>query len=433
MRDLKESWSDSKAVWLPSIWIGLSMCRPPSLFFNPGAISIAASEQASSSILNRGIYVILAIAGVFALLAREDRKVRKALFGAPAVLVFCGYLALSILWSDVPLYSLRRYMKFCGLLLMVLIVVTEKEQLRAITQAIRRSTYFLVPLSLLFVKYYPELGRGYDRWTGSPQNFGVAYDKNMLGKMCLVIVVVLTASILRRFDTGFLIENRGSFWVDLGLLGLTVYLFTYTNSVTSYISAIVGVAVLLLLRVSHLKRHVGFYLSLAFIVGGATLLSSGIGASMVESFGRDLTLTNRTEIWGELIRFSENPLVGTGYESFWTGARLEAILMRRRINEAHNGYLEIYLNLGLVGLALIGLLLLSAYRRAIALVGRAFPFGQLALALWLTIVTYNFAESGLNGQNITLFLFLMLAIQSVDLLPDGESDFTGPSALRAHR
>ena len=66
-----------------------------------------------------------------------------------------------------------------------------------------------------------------------------------------------------------------------------------------------------------------------------------------------------------------NPWVGTGFESFWLGDRLQTLWNLKfyenfYINEAHNGYIEVYLNLGLVGVSLIGLLLLTAYRKSIA-------------------------------------------------------------------
>ena len=59
-----------------------------------------------------------------------------------------------------------------------------------------------------------------------------------------------------------------------------------------------------------------------------------------------------------------NPLVGTGYESFWLGPRLKDVWAQTGagINEAHNGYLEVYLNQGLIGLVLLGGFLIASYR-----------------------------------------------------------------------
>lgn len=416
-RDLSETSGESKALWLPSIWVGLSLSRPPSLWFNPHAISIATGEGGQGNLLDRGIFVVLFVAGLLVLFAQKNGRWQRALFGAPFLLLFFGYCALSIVWSDVPLYSLRRFVKFSGMIMMILIVVSETKQLQAVTRIIRRSAYVLVPISLLFIKYYPNLGRGYDPWTGLPANFGVAFDKNMLGKMCLAVVVVLTASIICRGKeqpSG----DRMSLWIDIGILGITLYLFSFTNSATSEISAIVGVGFLLALKIPYFRRYAGLWLFVGLFVVLSAEVMYDVSARVAEEFGRDPTLTNRTEIWSELIDRAGNPLVGTGYESFWTGPRLAAITLTRHINEAHNGFLEVYLNLGLIGLGLVGILLLSTYRRARELLNRGSPFGGLALTLWVVVLTYDITEAGLSGQNIVLFLFLLLAVESKRILPE---------------
>jgi len=54
--------------------------------------------------------------------------------------------------------------------------------------------------------------------------------------------------------------------------------------------------------------------------------------------GRDSTLTGRTDIWARVIALVHNPVIGTGFESFWLGKRLEAMqLYQRGLNETHNG------------------------------------------------------------------------------------------------
>ena len=89
------------------------------------------------------------------------------------------------------------------------------------------------------------------------------------------------------------------------------------------------------------------YLVLAFGFG------IDISARLAEAVGRDPTLTGRTVIWNAVLSTHTNPLIGSGYESFWLGPRLQEVWAQTGggITEAHNGYLEIYLNLGIVGLS----------------------------------------------------------------------------------
>jgi len=76
--------------------------------------------------------------------------------------------------------------------------------------------------------------------------------------------------------------------------------------------------------------------------------------ALLQTMGRNPTLTGRTEVWKAILPFAQNPIFGSGYESFWLGDRLVTIgqmINSPGIQEAHNGYLEIYLNLGWIGLA----------------------------------------------------------------------------------
>ena len=86
--------------------------------------------------------------------------------------------------------------------------------------------------------------------------------------------------------------------------------------------------------------------------------------NLLGAVGRDPTLTDRTAIWSIVLSMHTNPLVGTGYESFWLGPRLQKVwqLFGATINESHNGYLEVYLNLGLIGVLLLVGLLITSYR-----------------------------------------------------------------------
>ena len=67
-----------------------------------------------------------------------------------------------------------------------------------------------------------------------------------------------------------------------------------------------------------------------------------MNGAFAASVGRDPTLTDRTKIWSLVLSMHTNPLIGTGYESFWLGPRLLKVWQGGLggINEAHNGYLE---------------------------------------------------------------------------------------------
>jgi O-antigen ligase len=105
-----------------------------------------------------------------------------------------------------------------------------------------------------------------------------------------------------------------------------------------------------------------------------------------------------------------NWLLGTGYETFWLGPRLQTVWAKFAVvNEAHNGYLEIYLNLGLMGLFLLGGFLLASYRTICRRLMPHSGFGSLTLTLWTVLLFYNVTEAAFKGQLMWL-IFLLGAI-----------------------
>ena len=91
-----------------------------------------------------------------------------------------------------------------------------------------------------------------------------------------------------------------------------------------------------------------------------------------------------------------DPLLGTGFESFWTGRRLERVweMTMKGLSVAHNGYIEIYLNLGFTGIALLGWAIIAGYRRATNLLRSDPQAGRLRMAIISAGVIYGVSEDG---------------------------------------
>jgi len=107
-----------------------------------------------------------------------------------------------------------------------------------------------------------------------------------------------------------------------------------------------------------------------------------------------------------------NVLVGAGFESFWLGPRLQEIWKvwsYVHISEAHNGYLEVYLNLGLIGVCLVIAILIHGYRRSVTAFWIDPESGGLALAYVLTSVLYGYTEAGFRMTGAS-WGYLLLAI-----------------------
>jgi len=329
--------------------------------------------------------------------------------------MFVLYCALSVIWSDYPDVAFKRWIKSLGDYVMILIVLTDREPSNAIKQVLARVGFLLLPLSVLLIKYYPDLGRSYAaHWEGTQYFVGVAADKNMLGMTCLFFGLAASWR--------FLQELTGSSRVKILLvhgtiLGMALWLLYMANSITSLSCFVLTTGLMAGHMFLKMARRPGIVhlMTIVVLMGCFSVLFVNAGGGLLKTMGRDPTLTGRTEIWGHLLDLSENPIVGTGFESFWLGKRLErlwAIPSLNHINEAHNGYLELYLNLGWVGLTLLAIVIVTGYSNVVRLLSRDPEAGRLRLAYLVAAAAYNFTEAAIRTADL-MWIALLLAVFAV--------------------
>jgi O-antigen ligase len=376
-----------------------------------GTVSTLSNQFAESNPIDGLIYEILLALGVLVLIHRRSR-IATFLKGSWPVLFYVSFCLLSVAWSDYPDVSFKRWIKSIGDLVMVLIVVTDAAPAQAFKRLISRVGFVLLPASVLMIKYF-DSGRGYDP-VGNSMNTGVTTTKNTLGVVTLIITLgVLWNFLTLRRDKGQ--SNRGRHLVAQGtLLIFGLVLLWMAHSATSGACFVLGAAVMLAARLSIIGRRPAAVhaLVLAIVLIGGLFLVFG-QASVMHMLGRQSDLTGRTEIWKAVTPLVQNPVVGTGFESFWLGPRLNMVWNQlskyMHVNEAHNGYLEVYLNLGWVGVGLITLVLVNGYRRVVGLFRHDQMLGSLWLAYLIVAVTYSFTEAGFRLLN-PIWIFLLLAI-----------------------
>jgi O-antigen ligase len=138
-------------------------------------------------------------------------------------------------------------------------------------------------------------------------------------------------------------------------------------------------------------------------------------ADIARLFGRDLTFTGRTEVWEVVTRsISKRPVLGYGFYSFWqgmTGQSADAILATHwGFGYAHNGMLEILLQLGFVGLIIFLLSLFSAIGNAWRCLWRGGSIGtDWYIGLLILTVLYNFDEATVLLPNELLSILYIIA------------------------
>jgi O-antigen ligase len=319
-----------------------------------------------------------------------------------------AYAAVSVVWSDFPYVAFKRYIKYLGLVAMALVVLTDNDPVAALKALIRRSSYLLIPASVLLVKYYRHLGVVYDEWSGAPIYQGVADSKNMLGQLCLVLAISLVWVIVTDWPTVKTQIQKARRATDIFVTWLAIDTLLLSDSVTSLVCLAIGTSAFLATRIQFIRQRVGVLLAAGMLVAVTLQMTPGLWEQILTLLGRDPTLTNRTDIWSELWVERGNLLIGTGFDSFWLGERAARIRNIRNINEAHNGYLEVTLQLGLVGLMLQLCVLTSAYRNCQRVLREGRIEGRLFIAYFVIVLVYNLVESGFRGMGPINFVFLLI-------------------------
>ena len=274
--------------------------------------------------------------------------------------------------------------------------------------------FILVPLSILLIRYFPVMGRAYSAWTGEAFNVGVATGKNGLGYVCLIFGLGSVWCIFSALKIGINRQTRGKLLANLMLLALTLWLFNMAHSATSFACFLIGGCLMFAISRRAIWRHPvfihGMVAAVLFLVVYGLFLNPKAG--LTEAVGRDSTLTGRTRIWNDVLRLTVNPVIGAGYESFWLGKRLEEIWLTNweHPNQAHNGYLEVYLDLGWVGLTLIATMMIAGYRNAVRAVSRAPNLMSLKIAFLVVAILYNCTEHAFRELHPVWIMFLLAVI-----------------------
>ncbi len=394
--DHKQSTDLSRTLWIPTVWLAYSSSKPLGVWFGS-----AGGEVGLDSPLDRNFLIILIIVSIV-ILVRRKVDLKRAIDNNPWLLVLVIYMLVSVLWSEFPFISFKRCVREIIAIIIGLVVSTEKDPRRAIETVIRRVVYVLIPFSVVLIKYYPQYGIMYTTWTGTRWWVGVANQKNGLGQLSSFAVFFLVLGLMSKRKPGKEQLPRYRTYLDMLVLLIALLLLKGPPGGFSATSIVMLVAAILfyfglLWMVKHQKRMIknlfAILVALVIVYGISTALTGKSLLDISSALGRDSTLTGRSEIWAALVPLAmQRPLIGHGFGGFWTPKILETYYF-----PAHNGYLEILLDLGFIGLIIIALFLISSGRKAQEAFMLEKEWGALWICWLLMTLINNITESSLNS------------------------------------
>lgn len=352
---------------------------------------------------NQILLVGLCGAGLLLAMMRYRRII--AAFRRDSLLVMLlAYVVVSCMWSQAPALSVARAVTLTAAAVAAVYSASRFEP-HELFGAVAAASVALVILNLSFLLLLPEQAvmEGYHEgaWRGI---FG---QKNSLARVMALAVPILLIGIRARKH--ILIYGLGAVGAGALLLG--------TRSATGLAVTVALVIGLPLIRWVRVRKELVVPLAIVATITGAAVVTVLIKnlAAIIQALGRDPTLTGRTYVWHHVVSaIMERPVQGYGYGGFWLGwegpSRSIWAAGDWSPNDSHNGFLDLLLDLGLIGgvlflihLTWTGALAIRAYRR------RGIVLEWIAVVI-AHFVMYNITESAiLRPTNLMFFLYVMIA------------------------
>ena len=373
------------------------------------SLTVARGQKPDLASGQTGLQLVWAIIylATVVLFVWKCRAALKESFQQYLLVALIAFAVSSTAWSDDPGVSLRRGI---ALILTCLFGVyfgarfSLREQLRLMA--------YVCAVCVVFSFIFGIFGLGNPVEDIPNAWYGIFVHKNVLGRMMLLSMLVFLIS--AKGDS----ENKARYWFGAGLAFVILLLSRSTTSL-ALLAAMLGflfISPVLRRRKAGLIKGI---LAILALVGTAGYWVSQNLEYVFGLFGKDITLTGRLQLWIlSTIMALQKPWLGHGYNAFWLGpgSASERILavVQWDAPHAHNGLLELWLEIGLVGVALF----LVGF---IVYVGRAVSFFRgsgVAESIWplcflVFMFVANLTESDFLTRNTIFWIVYVSVVTSL--------------------
>jgi exopolysaccharide production protein ExoQ len=375
---------------------------------NPDADTEVGDSSPANSVMMATILIVSLI-----LAFRYRDNIIRAIPGMAPVLCFLALAILSAAWSDYPAITLRR----SGTAITTALwgaYLASRFSMRDIVVLIASSIGIIAVASMIAGLLFPDIGvnvllqsdpDGVAGWKG------VVSDKNSLGIVMATGTVTMLYLAISQGET----RRRKMMWLGGMLLcGMLLYL---SQSRTSWVSALAGIVCCGVVRAMYRRPAIGVVVvAWIFLLALPGMLLVMRDLSVLTSLiGKDATLTGRVDLWNVVLPYGDQrPWFGYGYGAFWIedSPRTQEIwnaLNSYKPPHAHNGWIETYLELGLIGCAVVAVQLLQMLKDA----ARASSQGRDVDAPYMLLVVvmmliFNMVEADLIRAPALFWPFLII-------------------------
>lgn len=363
-------------------------------------------------------------AAVFYYMAGNWHILVRTALRSPLVLALHAFMIASSFWSESPSTSFRRTIAISLAAVIAVYLLTRFTQLE-LFRMLAWGMLIAVVLNLLFFFGFPDLARAFERRSGNIVITGVFSNKNSFGQMA--ILAIFTFAVAIRADRRFRL-----LWFFAMLLA--VVLVVLSQSKTALATAGLGIVLLICFQVFRARKTM--FGAVSLLVLGASVMSIVFTVANIEflsgALGRDASLSGRVPLWESVIdSFDDKLLFGHGWAAFWNGffsPAHELYIQNPWLPpSAHNGFLDLITQLGLVGFTigvvmfLVGLRRGTVHAQNIPGIFGLWPLGVISIA-----VVYSMSESSLIGRHI----FWVLTVMALVVVDQPTRTLSLPTAAR---
>jgi exopolysaccharide production protein ExoQ len=382
----------------------------PLLLMLSGGISEGDEGDDSSSyaLINVIFSIIYLIA--LALMALRWRKAVAVILKGRWIWALLILTFLSFFWSAGPDITRTRIVAMTGTMIFAT-YITSRYDLKEQLQLLGWTFGTIVVASLLFGVLLPKFGQMGGVHAGAWR--GIFNHKNVLGKMMVPSAIVFA---LLSFNA------RKQQWVYWGFLATSILLILLSRASSPLLNLMILIGILIAAKTLH-WRYLFMVPALIGVAAFGTviyaLLTSNAG-QVAGAFGKDLTLTGRTNFWPLMLdKIWDNPWLGYGFGAFWQGLDGPSAYIWNastfKAPNGHNGYLDLCLELGLIGFSIYLIQFITSFSKSLNHV----RLSQTADGFWPTmlfcyIILANLTESSLMLQNNFLWIMQVSTFLSLD-------------------
>lgn len=348
----------------------------------------------SGSGIQQAIWTLTYVVSILGLYV-ERRRAWPLIRNSWPIVALIGLIVVSSVWSDYHAISLKRALELVGTSASAYFIAVHFNLFEFLEGWVAATATAAVA-SLSLILAVPSRGVMQDAYAGAWQ--GIFVHKNSLGQaMAFGIVTILIVAFAK--DRA---QRRNRLLVGAALLCCVLLLGS--ASVTSYlIFAVLALAPLMFWMSQSVRARRALPWMIVFGIVAALCIGLNFD-TFINLLGRDSSLTGRTDLWTSVMEaIGKRPLLGYGYGTFWlpdgTGSAYLSTLLDWTPYHAHNGVLELLLDVGFVGTGLFLFVLAFGLWRA-----WKFAWGQHDITrLWPLVAMIYFIAGNITEANIAKY------------------------------